>query len=79
MPAPKHPWLEDDDEFEGVGAHRDNPRYDPVDEDGFDDVTGEPIPGWEPPFPPHNPDFPDVNPATGDERKTTEGPADAAP
>lgn len=25
-------WLEDDDEFEGVGAHPDNPRYDPVDE-----------------------------------------------
>lgn len=46
MTAPAHPWLEDDDEFEGVGAHRDNPRYDPVDEDGFDDVTGEPIPGW---------------------------------
>lgn len=23
-----HPWLEDDDEFEGVGAHPDNPRYD---------------------------------------------------
>lgn len=43
--TPAHPWLEDD-EFEGVGAHRDNPRYDPVDEDGFDDVTGEPIPGW---------------------------------
>lgn len=44
--APAHPWLESDDEFEGVGAHRDNPRYDPVDEDGFDDVTGLPIPGW---------------------------------
>lgn len=26
--APKHPWLEPDDEFEGVGAHRDNPRFD---------------------------------------------------
>ena len=45
----RHPWLESDEEFEGVGAHRDNPRYDPVDEDGFDDVTGEPIPGWTPP------------------------------
>lgn len=32
-PVSDHPWLEDDDEFEGVGAHRDNPRYDPVDED----------------------------------------------
>ena len=62
-------WLESDDEFEGVGAHRNNPRYTPVDEDGFDDVTGLPIPGW---FPPHNPDFPDVNPATGDERETTD-------
>lgn len=27
------PWLEPDDEFEGVGAHRDNPRYDPADEE----------------------------------------------
>lgn len=27
------PWLESDDEFEGVGAHADNPRYDPVDEE----------------------------------------------
>jgi hypothetical protein len=26
------PWLEDDDEYEGVGAHPDNPRYDSVDE-----------------------------------------------
>ena len=26
------PWLELDSEFEGVGAHRLNPRYDPVDE-----------------------------------------------
>ena len=40
------PWLESDDEFEGVGAHRDNPRYSPADEDGYDDVTGLPIPGW---------------------------------
>ena len=46
MPAD---WLESDDEFEGVGAHHNNPRYSPVDEDGFDDVTGEPIPGWTPP------------------------------
>lgn len=30
MPAP---WLEPDDQFEGVGAHRLNPRYDPVDEE----------------------------------------------
>lgn len=22
------PWLESDEEFEGVGAHRDNPRFD---------------------------------------------------
>lgn len=26
-------WLEDDQVFEGVGAHRLNPRYDPVDEE----------------------------------------------
>lgn len=64
----QHPWLEDDDEFEGVGAHRDNPRYSPVDEDGFDDVTGEPIGA----FPEHDGQGPDVNPATGDERKTTD-------
>lgn len=25
---PEYPFLESDDEFEGVGAHRDNPRYD---------------------------------------------------
>lgn len=43
---PAHAWLEADGEFEGVGAHRLNPRYAPVDEDGFDDVTGLPIPGW---------------------------------
>lgn len=71
MTAPRHPWVELDSDFEGVGAHRDNPRYDPVDEDGFDDVTGEPIPGWTPPFPPHDGQGPDVNPATGDERITT--------
>lgn len=23
-----HPWLEDDEEFEGIGAHPDNPRFD---------------------------------------------------
>lgn len=28
QPTPEHPWLESDDEFEGVGAHPDNPRYD---------------------------------------------------
>lgn len=28
---------EGDDEFEGVGAHPDNPRYDPVDDDEDDD------------------------------------------
>lgn len=66
MAAPKYSWLEDDDEFEGVGAHHDNPRYTPVDEDEYDSATGEPIGG----FPPHNPEFPDVNPATGDERET---------
>ena len=78
MPAD---WLESDDEFEGVGAHHNNPRYSPVDEDGFDDVTGEPIPGWTTSdkavtveeFPEHNPNFPDVNPTTGDERETTNG------
>ncbi len=32
-PDQRPAWLESDDEFEGVGAHRDNPRYDPVDED----------------------------------------------
>lgn len=48
-PEPTPPWLELDEDFEGVGAHHSNPRYDPVDEDGFDDVTGEPIPGWTPP------------------------------
>lgn len=26
--TPEHPFLEDDDEYEGVGAHRDNPRFD---------------------------------------------------
>lgn len=26
--APEHPFLESDDEFEGVGGHRDNPRFD---------------------------------------------------
>ena len=25
---PEYPFLEADDEFEGVGAHRDNPRFD---------------------------------------------------
>lgn len=25
---PEHPYLETDEEFEGVGAHRDNPRFD---------------------------------------------------
>lgn len=35
MNAPENqvPWLEDDDAWEGVGAHRDNLRYDPVDEE----------------------------------------------
>lgn len=28
-----NPALESDEEFEGVGAHRDNPRYDQVDEE----------------------------------------------
>lgn len=28
MTIPEHPFLESDDEFEGVGAHRDNPRFD---------------------------------------------------
>ena len=37
------PWLESDEDFEGVGAHRDNPRYHPVDEPGFDPKTGLPI------------------------------------
>ena len=37
------PWLESDEEFEGVGAHRDNPRYMPVDEEGHDPVTGAPL------------------------------------
>lgn len=27
-------------------------------------------------FPPHDPDYPDVHPVTGDERETTEGPAE---
>lgn len=69
-------WLESDDEFEGVGAHRDNPRYDPVDEDGYDDVTGAPIdePGPPPPPPdgwrPFDGSEPDVDHDTGDERKT---------
>lgn len=27
------PWIESDDEFEGVGAHRLNPRFDDVDDD----------------------------------------------
>lgn len=63
---PKHEWLEDDDEFEGVGAHHDNSRYSRVDEDGYDDVTGEPIPGWV------APDGPDVDQITGDERETTD-------
>lgn len=32
-PMPERPaWLEDDEVFEGVGAHPDNPRYDEVDE-----------------------------------------------
>lgn len=31
------PWLEPHDQFEGVGAHEFNPRYEPVDEDGFDE------------------------------------------
>lgn len=31
------PWLESDEEFEGVGAHRNNPRYSPVDEPKKDD------------------------------------------
>lgn len=35
-----YPWLESDDEFEGIGAHHDNPRYTPVDEDEYDSVTG---------------------------------------
>lgn len=34
-------WLETDDEFEGVGAHHNNPRYTPVDEEGYDPKTGE--------------------------------------
>ena len=28
----KPEWIESDDEFEGLGAHQDNPRYAPVDE-----------------------------------------------
>lgn len=28
MPDLEHPWLEPDDEYEGVGAHADNPRFD---------------------------------------------------
>jgi len=35
-------WIESDDEFEGVGAHRDNPRYTPVDEPGYNPETGVP-------------------------------------
>lgn len=27
-PEPEHPWLESDSEYEGVGGHRDNPRFD---------------------------------------------------
>lgn len=52
------PWLESDDEFEGVGAHPDNPRYD----------LGTAVVDA---FPAHDPDFPDVDPVTGDERQTT--------
>lgn len=37
MPAT---WLEPDQEFEGVGAHRLNPRYDPVDEDDEEEPVG---------------------------------------
>lgn len=36
------PWLEKDDEFEGVGAHRDNPRYDHIPEDVPEDVPEKP-------------------------------------
>lgn len=33
------PWIESDEEFEGVGAHPDNPRYDDVDDgEDFDDI-----------------------------------------
>lgn len=32
------PWLESDEEFEGIGAHRNNPRYHPVDEPGYEPV-----------------------------------------
>lgn len=35
MTDDRPPWLEDPDEYEGVGADPRNPRYDPVDE-----VTG---------------------------------------
>lgn len=41
------PWLEADHEFEGVGAHRLNPRYDPVDEPVPQDkvrLSGLPVP-----------------------------------
>lgn len=31
-PSERAEFLESDEEFEGVGAHEDNPRYDPVDE-----------------------------------------------
>ena len=63
-------WLEGDDEYEGVGAHHSNPRYAPVDEDGFDSVTGQPLSAREV-TDPHS-EFPDVDQVTGDERETTD-------
>jgi hypothetical protein len=68
--APNYPWLEHDDEFEGVGAHHDNPRYTPVDEDEYDSATGERIDAGKQETFVHDPDFPDVDPLTGDEAET---------
>jgi hypothetical protein len=36
------PWEEDDEEFEGVGAHPENARYDH--DDGTDDEVEDPEP-----------------------------------
>lgn len=38
MASARSPWLEPHDQFEGVGAHELNPRYDHVDGGGFDEA-----------------------------------------
>lgn len=37
----KYSFIESDDEFEGVGAHPENPRYDQMDEVGGDEGDDE--------------------------------------